>query len=177
MRLAELRTPYRLLLEDKTWLPEEFRQANPNSGMGGGIASWLLYQSAEKDLSLFSLVVPPGVTTPIHNHLAWGLVGIYAGEQEEEEFEPPEDHHHSGVDASLMKLRFRRVLKTGEFYELVPPHNDVHRVKTISPEPSISLHLLANDTGCILRQKFDLATGEATPFRSGWSNQQCPESP
>jgi 3-mercaptopropionate dioxygenase len=175
MRLAGLRAPYRLLLEDQTWLPEEFRRVNPNSAMGGGIASWLLYQSAEKDLSLFSLVVPPGVTSPIHNHLAWGLVGIYAGEQEEEEFEPPEHRHDPSAESSVMELRFRRVLKRGDFYELIPPYNDVHRVKTISSEPSISLHLLANDTGCIVRQKFDLASGEATPFRSGWSNQPCPE--
>jgi len=174
-RLAILRTPYQKLLEDQSWLPEEFRQINPNSGMGGGIASWLLYQNLEKDLSLFSLVVPPGVTTPIHNHLAWGLVGLYQGEQEEEEFEVEHhDHLHPG-DNVRMSRRFLRVLKPGEFYELIPPYNDVHRIKTISAEPSISLHLLANDTGCVVRQKFDAATGRVDAFRSGWSNKPCPE--
>jgi len=174
-RLASLRSPYRKLLADQSWLPEEFRQINPNSGMGGGIASWLLYQSAQKDLSLFSLVVPSGITTPIHNHLAWGLVGLYQGKQEEEEFEiEPQHHFHPGANVE-MKLRFRRVLRPGEFYELIPPYNDVHRVKTISQEPSISLHLLANDTGCVIRQRFDLATGKVDAFRSGWSNKPCPE--
>ena len=72
-RLASLRRPYQDLLEDKSWLPDGFRQINPESGMGGGIASWLLYQNSAKDLSLFSLVVPPSVTTPIHNHLSLGL--------------------------------------------------------------------------------------------------------
>jgi 3-mercaptopropionate dioxygenase len=172
-RLASLRLPYRTLLEDQSWLPEEFRQINPNSGMGGGIASWLLYQSSTKDLSLFALVVPPGVTTPIHNHLAWGLVGLYQGEQEEEEFEVAEhDHFHPG-DNVRMNRRFLRVLKPGEFYELIPPYNDVHRVKTISAEPSVSLHLLANDTGCVTRQKFDETTGRVDAFRSGWSNKPC----
>ena len=172
-RLASLRLPYRRLLEDQSWLPEEFRQINPNSGMGGGIASWLLYQSSTKDLSLFALVVPPGVTTPIHNHLAWGLVGLYQGEQEEEEFEVEQhDHLHPG-DNVRMNRRFLRVLKPGEFYELMPPYNDVHRVKTISAEPSISLHLLANDTGCVTRQKFDETTGRVDAFRSGWSNKPC----
>jgi 3-mercaptopropionate dioxygenase len=172
-RLASLRLPYRRLLEDQSWLPEEFRQINPNSRMGGGIASWLLYQSSTKDLSLFALVVPPGVTTPIHNHLAWGLVGLYQGEQEEEEFEVEQhDHLHPG-DNVRMNRRFLRVLKPGEFYELMPPYNDVHRVKTISAEPSISLHLLANDTGCVTRQKFDETTGRVDAFRSGWSNKPC----
>ena len=144
--------------------------------MGGGIASWLLYQNLEKDLSLFSLVVPPGVTTPVHNHLAWGLVGLYLGEQEEEEFELEHHEHFQAGENVRMHRRFLRVLKPGEFYELIPPYNDVHRVKTISPEPSISLHLLANDTGCVIRQKFDPVTGHVDTFRSGWSNKPCPES-
>jgi len=175
-RLARLRSPYRTLLDDKSWLPEAYRQINPESGMGGGIASWLLYQNLEKDLSLFSLVVPPGVTTPIHNHLAWGLVGLYLGEQEEEEFELEHHEHFYAGENVRMNRRFLRVLKPGEFYELIPPYNDVHRVKTISPEPSISLHLLANDTGCVVRQKFDPVTGHVETFRSGWSNKPCPES-
>ena len=134
-----------------------------------------LLQSSAKDLSLFALVVPPGVTPPIHNHLAWGLVGLYQGEQEEEEFEVEQrDHLHPG-DNVRMNRRFLRVLKPGEFYELIPPNNDVHRVKTISAEPSISLHLLANDTGCVIRQRFD-GTGRVDEFRSGWSNKPCPES-
>jgi predicted metal-dependent enzyme (double-stranded beta helix superfamily) len=175
-RLASLRSPYQKLLENKSWLPEKYRQINPESGMGGGIASWLLYQNLEKDLSLFSLVVPSSITTPIHNHLAWGLVGLYLGEQEEEEFEVEHHDHLQAGDNVRMNRRFLRVLKPGEFYELIPPHNDVHRVKTISLEPSISLHLLANDTGCVVRQKFDLATGHVDGFRSGWSNKPCPES-
>jgi 3-mercaptopropionate dioxygenase len=175
-RLWHLRQPYAELLNDPTWLPDEFRQPNPNSAMGGGIASWLLYRSELKDLSLFSLVVPVGASTPVHNHLAWGLVGLYQGEQEEEEFEVEEHeiHHHTTVHHARMKLRARRILKQGEFYELIPPANDVHRVRTISSVPSISLHLLANDTGCVVRQKFDPENGQIEPFRSGWSNAPCP---
>jgi 3-mercaptopropionate dioxygenase len=174
-RLASLRAPFQELLENQSWLPEPFRQINPNSGMGGGIASWLLYQNSERDLSVFSLVVPPAVTTPIHNHLAWGLVGLYQGEQEEEEFEVEQhDHLHPGEHVQ-MNRRFLRVLKPREFYELIPPYNDVHRVKTISAEPSISLHLLANDTGCVTRQRFDESTGRVDAFRSGWSNKPCLE--
>jgi predicted metal-dependent enzyme (double-stranded beta helix superfamily) len=176
-RLWHLRRPYAELLNDPSWLPDEFRQPNPNSAMGGGIASWLLYRSNAKDLSLFSLVVPVGATTPVHNHLAWGLVGLYQGEQEEEEFEVEDDgaHHHGTVYQTRMKLRARRILKQGEFYELIPPDNDVHRVRTISSVASISLHFLANDTGCVVRQKFDPENGQVEAFRSGWSNAPCPE--
>jgi predicted metal-dependent enzyme (double-stranded beta helix superfamily) len=170
-KLSQLRTPYKALLSDPDWLPEEFKQPSGNTAMGHGIASLLLYRSELKDLSLSTLVVAPGLATPVHNHLAWGLVGLYQGDQEEEAY----DVHEHAAEAALepLKLRKRRLLKKGDFYELVPPWNDVHRVRTISSEPSVSLHLLANDIGCVVRQKFDPDTGRTEPFRSGWSNAPC----
>jgi predicted metal-dependent enzyme (double-stranded beta helix superfamily) len=172
-KLQQLRAPYESLLSDQDWLPEEFKQASGNTTMGQGIASLLLYRSKLQDFSLSTLVVAPGLATPIHNHLAWGLVGLYQGEQEEEEYE---GHvHEVGTAAHPLILRKRRVLKKGDFYDLVPPWNDIHRVRTISPEPSVSLHLLANDIGCVVRQKFDAASGRSEPFRSGWSNAPCEE--
>lgn len=173
-KLQELRGPYKALLSDQDWLPEKFKQPNENSSMGHGIASLLLYRSELKDLSLSTLVVAPGLTTPVHNHLAWGLVGLYQGEQEEEEFEL-HDHHAHETASRPLQLRKRRLLKKGDFYELVPPWNDIHRVRTVSSEPSVSLHLLANDIGCVVRQKFDPESGRAEPFRSGWSNAPCEE--
>jgi predicted metal-dependent enzyme (double-stranded beta helix superfamily) len=172
-KLQQLRAPYESLLSDQDWLPEEFQQASGNTTMGQGIASLLLYRSELQDLSLSTLVVAPGLATPIHNHLAWGLVGLYQGEQEEEEYEG--HGHEVGAAAHPLILRKRRVLKKGDFYDLVPPWNDIHRVRTISPEPSVSLHLLANDIGCVVRQKFDAASGQWEPFRSGWSNAPCEE--
>jgi 3-mercaptopropionate dioxygenase len=174
VKLRRMRAPYEALLSDQNWLPEEFKQPSGNTTMGQGIASLLLYRSERKDLSLSTLVVAPGLATPVHNHLAWGLVGLYQGDQEEEEYEV-HDHHTEGAGTSL-KLRRRRLLKKGDFYELVPPWNDVHRVRTTSSEPSVSLHLLANDIGCIVRQKFDPESGRAEPFRSGWSNAPCKEN-
>ena len=72
------------LLADSDWLPSEYQAPAPESGMGGGIGQWLLYRNGDGSLSLFSLVVPSGSETPIHDHLAWGLVGLYRGAQDEE---------------------------------------------------------------------------------------------
>ena len=63
------------LLADPAWLPERFQEGDPDSGMGGGIGQWLLFRAEDRSLSLFSLVVPSGAQTPVHDHLAWGLVG------------------------------------------------------------------------------------------------------
>ena len=76
------------LLTEPEWLPAHFQQDAPQSGMGGGIGQWLLFRAADRSLCLFSLVVPSGSMTPVHDHLAWGLVGLYKGNQDEEFYKP-----------------------------------------------------------------------------------------
>jgi 3-mercaptopropionate dioxygenase len=152
------------LLLDRKWLPAGYQEPASNSGMGGGIGQWLIFRAADRSLSLFSLVVPPGAMTPVHDHLAWGLVGIYRGNQDEEFYRPGEGR--------LERVR-RRPLEVGDFYTLLPPRDDVHRVRTTSAETSVSIHLLANDTGCVWRHTFDEHTGVARPFRSGYVNAEC----
>jgi 3-mercaptopropionate dioxygenase len=46
-------------------------------------------------------------------------------------------------------------------------------VKTTSPETSVSVHLLTNDTGCVWRHAYDEQSGEPAPFRSGYVNVAC----
>ena len=152
------------LLADSDWLPVEYQAAAPESGMGGGIGQWLLYRAGDHSLSLFSLVVPPGSATPIHDHLAWGLVGLYRGEQDEEIYAPRD---------GALELVEQRALVPGDFYVLLPPRDDIHRVRTTSADTSVSIHLLTNDTGCVWRHSFDPASGEARPFRSGYVNLRC----
>ena len=161
-----LRPRFAELLADPDWLPTEYRAAAPESGMGGGIGQWLLYRAGDQSLSLFSLVVPPGSETPIHDHLAWGLVGLYRGEQDEEIY--------ARRDGAL-ELVGRRSIVRGDFYALLPPRDDIHRVRTTSAETSVSIHLLTNDTGCVWRHSFDESSGEAKPFRSGYVNVPCEE--
>jgi predicted metal-dependent enzyme (double-stranded beta helix superfamily) len=124
----------------------------------------LLYRAGDGSMSLFSLVVPPAAQTPVHDHLAWGLVGLYRGTQDEEIFAHEEGQLH---------LTERRALAPGEFYALLPPRDDIHRVRTTSAETSVSIHLLANDTGCVWRHAYDPDSGEKSPFRSGYVNAPC----
>jgi 3-mercaptopropionate dioxygenase len=152
------------LLADPNWLPAEYQAAAEESGMGGGIGQWLLYRAEDGSLSLFSLVVPAGSETPIHDHLAWGLVGLYRGTQDEQIYAPGE---------GVLRLVERRSLAAGDFYVLIPPRDDIHRVRTTSTETSVSIHLLTNDTGCVWRHAYDPASGEPTPFRSGYVNVAC----
>jgi 3-mercaptopropionate dioxygenase len=156
-----IRPRFAELLADPDWLPQRFQEPNPESGMGGGIGQWLLFRGADRELTLFALVVPPGSTTPIHDHLAWGLVGLYRGTQDEEIY----DEHVTRTE--------QRALEPGDFYALLPPRDDIHRVRTTSAETSVSIHLLTNDTGCVWRHSYDETSGEAEAFRSGYVNVDC----
>jgi predicted metal-dependent enzyme (double-stranded beta helix superfamily) len=160
-----IRPRFAELLADPGWLPGRYRESAPESGMGGGIGQWLLFRAADRSLSLFALVVPPGAQTPVHDHLAWGLVGLYRGTQDEEIY--------AEEDGGAVTLRERRALDTGEFYALLPPRDDIHRVRTTSPETSVSIHLLTNDTGCVWRHAFEPGSAERRPFRSGYVNVPC----
>jgi predicted metal-dependent enzyme (double-stranded beta helix superfamily) len=161
---AAIRPRFAELLADPAWLPDDYRRDAPESGMGGGIGQWLLFRAEDRSLSLFSLVVPSGSETPVHDHLAWGLVGLYQGTQDEDIYA-----ERNGA----LELVESRALEPGDFYELIPPQDDIHRVRTTSPETSVSIHLLTNDTGCVWRHTFDPDSGERAPFRSGYVNVPC----
>ncbi|MFL6033765.1 MAG: hypothetical protein ACJ74I_01680 [Gaiellaceae bacterium] len=154
------------LLADSDWLPREYQAPAPESGMGGGIGQWLLYRSGDGSLSLFSLVVPAGSETPIHDHLARGIVGLYRGTQDEEIYAPR---------GEALELVERRSLVPGDFYVLIPPRDDIHRVRTTSAETSVSVHLLTNDTGCVWRHAYE-PSGEVRSFRSGYVNVECADA-
>jgi len=102
-------------------------------------------------------------------------VGIYRGVQDETVYARLDD----GSNPLLAQLEIarRRTLRPGEFYTLLPPVEDIHFVKTVSDTASISIHLLANDTACIWRHRFDPASGAVAPFRSGYVNAPCPPDP
>jgi predicted metal-dependent enzyme (double-stranded beta helix superfamily) len=161
---AAIRPRFAELLADPDWLPARFQEPNPESGMGGGIGQWLLFRAGDRSLTLFALVVPPASATPIHDHLAWGLVGLYRGTQDEEIYA-----ERSGRAEPVE----RRSLGPGDFYVLLPPRDDIHRVRTTSDETSVSIHLLTNDTGCVWRHAYDERSGAPAPFRSGYVNVDC----
>lgn len=169
----EVRPHFLSLLNDKTWLPADFQEpAKGESGMGAKIGMWLLYRSGDGGLAFSALVLPSGVQTPVHDHLAWGLVGLYRGLQEEEVFTRHDDGSQDGH--AELEISQTNVLTPGDYYELLP-ENDIHRVRTTSDITSVSLHLLGNDNGCIWRHRFHPDETRVEPFKSGWLNVECRE--
>ena len=171
-RVEQLRPAFATLLAADGWLPDKYAQPDFKSRMGGGIGQYALYRAEDGSLCLFALVVPPGARTPVHDHLAWGLVGIYRGRQDETIYRRLDDG--SDETRADLEVKQKQLLGEGEFYALLPPQDDIHYVETVSETPSISIHLLANDTACVWRHKYEPDAGTVTAFRSGYSNAPCP---
>jgi predicted metal-dependent enzyme (double-stranded beta helix superfamily) len=173
-RTIELIEPeFKTLLANADWLPDHFAEPSTESGMGSGIGMWLLFRAGDGSLAFSSLVVPPGASTPVHDHLAWGLVGLYRGTQDEVVYSRTDDAQIDG--RATLDAQARHSLNPGDLYELLP-ETDIHQVRTTSPVTSVSLHLLGNDNGCMLRHRFHPEENRVEPFKSGWLNVDCAES-
>jgi predicted metal-dependent enzyme (double-stranded beta helix superfamily) len=176
--LDALEPAFEDLLADDDWLPERYRRLPPDDyddmgEMGDDIAQWLLYREGQR-LALFTLVLPHGASTPVHDHLAWGLVGLHGGRQRETFYRRTDDGASDRAD--LVEVRSEEMSR-GDYYRLVPPENDIHSVETVSTEPSVSVHLLGADVGCIERHAYDPGAGAVDPFVSGYTNVACETEP
>ncbi|MER3494706.1 MAG: hypothetical protein C4323_22185 [Mastigocladus sp. ERB_26_2] len=167
--LNALESHFAALLNKENWLPKHFAQPNPDSSLGGGIGQWLLYRSQERSLTIFSLVIPPHAITPVHDHLSWGLVGLYQGKQEETVYRRVDSGELEG--RAQLEIVGAYQVKTGDIYHLLPPDGDIHSVEATTVfAPAISIHVMGNDTGSIWRHQYNPKQGSVRSFRSGYSN-------
>src|SRR3954453_3038260 len=116
--MDEISGLFTALLADPDWLPQHYMVPSETSGMGSGIGMWLLYRSGDGDLAFSSLVVPPGASTPVHDHLAWGIVGLYRGTQAETVYTRIDAGETDG--AAALDVQVRKDLVPGDLYDLLP---------------------------------------------------------
>src|SRR5919106_1035466 len=154
------------LLADRSWLHPDFRHP-----VAGKFVQYAIYRAADATLSLMAMVVPPGVATPVHDHRAWGLVGVYQGRQREKVYRRVDDG--SRPDFADLTEVAENILTPGDITTLLPPEGDIHMIETISAEPSISIHLLGNDIGCEHRHRYDIEHKAVHQFKSGYINTSC----
>ena len=117
------------------------------------------------------MVVPACVATPVHDHRAWGLVGVYEGRQREKVYRRVDDG--SRPDFADLQQVAENILAPGDITTLLPPELGFHMIETISAEPSISIHVLGNDIGCEHRHRYDVEHKAVHRFKSGYVNTSC----
>jgi predicted metal-dependent enzyme (double-stranded beta helix superfamily) len=110
----------------------------------GSYVQHTLYGDPSGRFSLVALVWRPCCATPIHDHHAWGLSGVYRGREVETRYVWCD---RPGMTPGLRPEETREVC-AGEVLPIVPP-SDIHRVLSPGPLPTISLHLYGLDVRAV----------------------------
>ena len=120
----------------------------------GGRPGFRYYQNEDGSLNVYGVLFRPGHPTPVHDHVTWGIIGVYSGEQRTTRFRRLVDGStpgHCAVDEVADE-----VLTHGATYPLLPPH-DIHRIEVVGAEDGLSIHVLGADLKRQRRRIFDVA--------------------
>lgn len=150
----ELKPLVEKVLWDDGLFDEKYR-AEPENGR----PRYSYHHAEDGSLQVYVVEFAPGMPTPVHDHVTWGLIGTCGGKQLTHRYERIDDGNQQGK--AELKLVSEEVLERGSVYPLLPP-NDIHRIESIDGVPSYSLHVLGADLGRQHRNIFNVETGEVT---------------
>jgi DNA-binding GntR family transcriptional regulator/predicted metal-dependent enzyme (double-stranded beta helix superfamily) len=133
VRIAEkmprlLANPNLLSAEQTTLLKDAYRQH-------------LLYRHPDGWFSILALLRDAGHSSPIHDHLCWGVVGVYQGEEREQRFlavKSGEDSYRL-IPSGVTQHRRSEV----SYFDTGTPN--IHSVDNPSRETAISIHVYGAD--------------------------------
>jgi 3-mercaptopropionate dioxygenase len=144
--VEQLKPHFELFLKTKELLPATYKQPKKNK-----YSQFLLYKPEDEAFSIVGFVWGSGQTAPIHDHLVWGLVGIYEGAIEETRYRRVKS---SQGNYTLEKVEVVTA-KAQDISYVHPPNADIHSVRNPFAEPAITIHLYGTDIGSQERHIYD----------------------
>ena len=115
------------LVASDDWLPADLRMASPDS-----YRREPLFESEAGDFAMGCFVWGPGQATPIHDHNAWGVVGVLTGRLKAENFVLN--------DQGVLSSCGGAILRAGQTTIVDPRVGDIHRVGSVDGL-AISIHI------------------------------------
>ena len=119
----------------------------------GGRPGFRYYQNEDGSLNVYGVLFRPGHPTPVHDHVTWGIIGVYSGRQRTTRYRRLDSGATPGV--CQVELQSDEVLTHGATYPLLPPH-DIHRIEVLGTEDGLSIHVLGADLKQQRRRIFDV---------------------
>lgn len=119
----------------------------------GGRPGFSYYRNDDGSLNIYGVLFRQGHPTPVHDHVTWGIIGVYSGEQRTTRYRRLDDGSVAG-HCEVGELE-DAVLTHGATYPLLPPH-DIHRIEVVSAEDGLSIHVLGADLKRQRRRIFDV---------------------
>jgi len=147
----ELEPLLRRAMDGPGWTDERYAAA-----MEGGRRGFEYYRNPDGSLFVYGVLFRHGHPTPVHDHVTWGLIGVFSGEQRTARYRRKDDGSTPGHCS--VEVVADDVLRHGATYPLLPPH-DIHRIEVVSPGEGLSIHVLGADLRLQRRRIFDVAAG------------------
>lgn len=156
--LEGCRAAMKRLVAADDWLPAELAQPHPKY-----YQQYLLHCDPRERFSVVSFVWGPGQKTPVHDHTVWGVIGMLRGGELCAPFKRD--------GASIVPAGEAVMLRPGEVDAVSPSIGDIHRVSNAYEDRvSVSIHTYGANIGKVRRHVYDLQTGGAKEFVSGYAN-------
>lgn len=122
----------------------------------GGRPGFAYYKNEDGSLNIYGVLFRPEHPTPTHDHVTWGIIGVYSGQQRTTRYSRVDDGATPGLCS--VALEEDAVLTHGATYPLLPPH-DIHRIEVLGTEDGLSIHVLGADLKRQRRRIFDVENG------------------
>jgi predicted metal-dependent enzyme (double-stranded beta helix superfamily) len=116
------------------------------------------------DLAILAVVWAADSGAPIHNHNGWAVEGVISGKEVNRNYQRLDDGSEPWR-AQLEEVDPSEV-RAGETTSLLLPPNDIHSVE-IPEGKTLALHVYGVDLPKQWRYRFDLESGDVSPFRMG----------
>lgn len=136
------------LNRSRRWLPADFRKPCTERYM-----QYVMYVAPDSSFSVCSLVWCERQATPIHDHSAWCVVGVYEGAERETRYRLEGE----GAEQRLVATGTFDMCG-GETAGFAADGNDIHRVANPTAGLAISIHVYGADIralGTSIKQRFD----------------------
>ncbi len=138
-------------------------------------AAYLVYKPPDRSFSIISMVWGAGQRFPVHDHLSWGLIGVYQNTITEERYERLDDGSKEGYadirQTGVTNFEEGQILEEGLVFD-EHRRNDIHRILNQTGRPSVSIHILASDLGMKQRHQYDPNVKTVRRFQSGYDDPE-----
>jgi predicted metal-dependent enzyme (double-stranded beta helix superfamily) len=98
---------------------------------------------------------PVGCATPVHDHLTWGVMGIYHQQLQIIEYQKVPGEQPGTFD---LQESDRYLAQPGMISAVIPPSDEIHHVSNPGPHPAFSIHVYGQELERY--HVFDLEQGE-----------------
>jgi predicted metal-dependent enzyme (double-stranded beta helix superfamily)/TusA-related sulfurtransferase len=136
-------------------------------------AAYLVHRPPDRAYSIVSMVWDGGQRFPIHDHLSWGLIGVYRNRIREERYTRTDDGAKPGyaelTATGESDFEAGQILEEGLLFD-AQRRADIHRILNPTEGPAVSIHILASDLGMKHRNQYDPVARTVKKFVSGYDD-------